>query len=391
MPNQISRYQDVLKYASSKVNYTYGLGLYMSPSDMILQINTISGYYYRNDEFLPIYEQYKSKQLSSKDIVQILLTSEYTSPIIARTIPTSVENNCTFIVDTKAIGNWKDLLADDTGAWTVIGRKVLFVEFDGSDCIITQDREPGSDFQLVRNFHRNDSSKDFHRVIVVLQSLCDKTILALCLVQYYFDNEKHPIVVKPNGNSKQSKAYMRTQYSVMDKIKRRITSQSPKEVVHTVIESIGGTEKNQILWRKGYRQAAGKKPLSGNQRIQQIYCWLQRCIKKKKKDTSKTFIRNLTVNPEFTVVLTDQQLLDIERFCIDPRQFCVLAVDTTFNLGNYYITMTTYRHLQLLTKQKTHPVMIVPVLLHQQTLQISYIKLPSAMLELRPALRDMVA
>ena len=43
--------------------------VYMSPSDMILQINTISGYYYRNDEFLPIYEQYKSKQLSSKDIV----------------------------------------------------------------------------------------------------------------------------------------------------------------------------------------------------------------------------------------------------------------------------------------------------------------------------------
>ena len=97
------------------------------------------------------------------------------------------------------------------------------------------------------------------------------------------------------------------------------------------------------------------------------------------------------MTPEFTVVLTDQQLLDIERFCIDPRQFCVLAVDTTFNLGNYYITMTTYRHLQLLTKQKTHPVMTVPVLLHQQTLQSSNIKLPSAILELRPALRDMLA
>ena len=44
MPTQISKYQNVLKYARSKVDYTYGLGLYMSPSDMILQIGTIAGY-----------------------------------------------------------------------------------------------------------------------------------------------------------------------------------------------------------------------------------------------------------------------------------------------------------------------------------------------------------
>ena len=44
LPSQISRYENVLKYARSKVDYSYGLGLYMSPSDMILQIGTIAGY-----------------------------------------------------------------------------------------------------------------------------------------------------------------------------------------------------------------------------------------------------------------------------------------------------------------------------------------------------------
>lgn len=44
LPTQISKYQNVLKYARSKVNYAYGLGLYMSPSDMILQIGTIVDY-----------------------------------------------------------------------------------------------------------------------------------------------------------------------------------------------------------------------------------------------------------------------------------------------------------------------------------------------------------
>jgi hypothetical protein len=44
LPSQISKYQNVLKYARSKVDYSYGLGLYMSPSDMVLQIGTIVGY-----------------------------------------------------------------------------------------------------------------------------------------------------------------------------------------------------------------------------------------------------------------------------------------------------------------------------------------------------------
>ena len=44
LPTQISNYQNVLKYARSKINYVYGYGLYMSPSDMELQVGTIVGY-----------------------------------------------------------------------------------------------------------------------------------------------------------------------------------------------------------------------------------------------------------------------------------------------------------------------------------------------------------
>ncbi|CAG2245236.1 unnamed protein product [Mytilus edulis] len=44
LPTQISNYENVLKYARSKVDYAYGLGLYMSPSDMVLQIGSIVGY-----------------------------------------------------------------------------------------------------------------------------------------------------------------------------------------------------------------------------------------------------------------------------------------------------------------------------------------------------------
>ena len=44
LPSQIARYQNTLKYARSKVDFVYGTGLYMSPSNMELRIGTIQDY-----------------------------------------------------------------------------------------------------------------------------------------------------------------------------------------------------------------------------------------------------------------------------------------------------------------------------------------------------------
>ena len=44
LPSAIVRYQDVLRYARSKVDFAFGVGLYMAPSNMELQIGTIQDY-----------------------------------------------------------------------------------------------------------------------------------------------------------------------------------------------------------------------------------------------------------------------------------------------------------------------------------------------------------
>ena len=44
LPSAIARYQDVLRYARSKVNFVFGIGLYMAPGNMELQIGTIQDY-----------------------------------------------------------------------------------------------------------------------------------------------------------------------------------------------------------------------------------------------------------------------------------------------------------------------------------------------------------
>ena len=44
LPSAISRYQTVLQYAGSEVNFVFGTGLYMAPSNMLLHVGSISGY-----------------------------------------------------------------------------------------------------------------------------------------------------------------------------------------------------------------------------------------------------------------------------------------------------------------------------------------------------------
>ena len=59
------------------------------------------------------------------------------------------------------------------------------------------------------------------------------------------------------------------------------------------------------------------------------------------------------------VVATDRQLDDV-RFCTASTEFSILTVDPTFNVGDFDITVATYRHL---LSRKTHkpPVFIGPV------------------------------
>ena len=44
IPSSISRYQKTLQYASTRLDFVFGIGLYLSPSDMALHPGNIKGY-----------------------------------------------------------------------------------------------------------------------------------------------------------------------------------------------------------------------------------------------------------------------------------------------------------------------------------------------------------
>ena len=86
------------------------------------------------------------------------------------------------------------------------------------------------------------------------------------------------------------------------------------------------------------------------------------------------------------VLFYDWQLKDLERFCTNSHSFSVLSVDTTFNLGEFYVTPTTYRHLMLEgARSGKHQAIIGPVLVHQQ------LKLSTSLVSANKQLRHILA
>ena len=97
--------------------------------------------------------------------------------------------------------------------------------------------------------------------------------------------------------------------------------------------------------------------------------------------------------PDAMCLLTsDHQLNDMIRFCTDPLQCSVVGVDPTFNLGEFSVTVTTYKHLQLIEQQtKNPPVLLGPMMVHQKKNKDSYHFLASGIVGLCSKLNCLTA
>ena len=71
---------------------------------------------------------------------------------------------------------------------------------------------------------------------------------------------------------------------------------------------------------------------------------------------------------------------------ISNKAISILDVDLTFNIGPCFVTITTYRHLQFLTKENVHPLMLGLTIINTRKEYQSYFSLPSEMLRLEPKL-----
>lgn len=78
----------------------------------------------------------------------------------------------------------------------------------------------------------------------------------------------------------------------------------------------------------------------------------------------------------------------MKRFCTNPDEFTVMCADTTYNLGDFYVTPLSYKHLMLQDIRTGKPPLLPgPILVHQQVKFSSFNYFGSSLIDADKSLR----
>lgn len=223
-------------------------------------------------------------------------------------------------------------------------------------------------FKALKNFY-------FYSIIIIVWCLFHfffidiKGVMRhLCMLQYYFDGPVVSVTPKPHGLSKHSQPYYRTPKSTMDKLKKVSTESMPKAALNKLVADEGGEiESKRPTKLPRNRQQLSNLRRSTNVRDSNVlYTILLEC--KLAQGSVDAYIRDVKAAPNPQCILFfDWQIKEMIKFLTNPFCFGVFNVDTTFNLGQFYVTTTSYPHYMLESIRTTKPPHIIgPVLVHQK-------------------------
>ena len=190
---------------------------------------------------------------------------------------------------------------------------------------------------------------------------------------------------------------MRTMPSVMCKLKEESKKSTPKHVLQFVSNEAGGiisaTSAGALPCNRQQVKDA-RRQSSSKQDYDPLYSVMYMCKQGEGKGGS-AFIKMVNAAPyPMMVMAQDYSLDDLVRFCTSPRGFSILGVDPTFNLGEFDVTVTTYRHLLLQHHRDPEgkpPVMFGPMFVHLRKNFSTYHFFASSLVGQRPQLSALKA
>ena len=186
------------------------------------------------------------------------------------------------------------------------------------------------------------------------------------MVQYMFDGPEIDIKVKPHGNSKTATLFFTTAKKTREHIQELAT---PKHVIQAVTSEQGGeiNVRGAVFLPRNRQQVANfRRTIAKPEDKDVLYSIMLEC--KLAQGKGELFVQDVKAAPEPRSVLFYQwQVDDLVCFCTNNSNFSVLTVDTTFNLGDFFVTPMTYHHLFLeCIHTGKRPIMIGPMLVHQR-------------------------
>ena len=155
---------------------------------------------------------------------------------------------------------------------------------------------------------------------------------------------EHEVIVAPHGSSKHDDKYMRTMPSVMTKLKKVACKSTPKSAVEIVSKKASGvlSAPSAGALPRGWQQVKDIRHASISKHVDPLYSVMMMCKESEGRRNEDAFVRQVNAAPYPMMCLTfDWTLHDLARFCTNPKNFSILGVDPTFDLGDFD---ACYRH-----------------------------------------------
>ena len=297
----------------------------------------------------------------------ILNAERFHGDYVATSNPVRIKHNVRFLVNLDTLDDPEDLLSDDLGSWSQTKTKKKWYnvkhESGGKVMKINRVKDGSLDaYKVCRRPFVNCSDPNFHKTIVDITHP-DGKHHNVVFVKYEFDGvPEHAITVKKHGNAKScSIPYLRTYKSTRKCLEQSVKRSGTglKRAVHEIESEVGGLGNCNSVGAlpRNERQAKYLKEKDGKGRILDPIL----AITERMKTEDQKFIRCYSLDDDSpkVVLFTDDQADDLINFCCNKVEGhnSLLYVDVTFELGPFFVLVTTYRN------PPTCPVMLGPVML----------------------------
>ena len=318
--------------------------------------------------------------------------------------PVGVRSFASYVIDLTKV-HLPDLTADDNGIWRVSMPRRTYKVTLVDDTVIdaTEVRNPADDeenvFTVTRQYGTHAGTPEFRRIITTIASR-QMGRARYAVLQYFFKGGKRiPVILSHHGNSHSETPHIQTAKSVRSAIQKRSATpskKSPSEVYTELFLDSGGISDSQSL----SQQPRNRKQLYNARHMtksdadkDELYALLSQLEAHSKKPDS--FLREVLFSPlPAAILFYDSQLQSLQSFCCQNSKFghTILGVDATFNLGDFYVTITTFQHPQLQRRTtRKAPVFIGPVFIHMQRRFEDYLYFFMSVLKYCPGLATLAA
>ena len=301
---------------------------------------------------------YKGKQdLSFEERFDVLVTNVDSRRICTKQ-PLRVQENAAFVIQRSALKGKGDWLVTDLGSFSNLGHSGKVLQVEDGDILASrqwprrvEDRfELNKDEYLVLStYWKHARYSDYSRITTVVSKKGGHE-LDLALVQYQYDGEEHHISPKKHPRTKKPfiPTASSTRQSIEDKVKHPM---GPSTIYDKVFEEAGGMLDVEAISHaprniKQVKNARAKLKRASNDE-DEFYSLLALG-----KEMAESCIKGLQWRPSPRVVyVEDWQMAEIVENCCQPDSTCVLSIDTTFNVGQFYVTSTTYQNAKFVNQR----------------------------------------